>query len=214
MRYLDRDGRLLELAKGKSVLHLGCVGFADQSNNDRIALAKNSLHYLLSNESDVIGVDYCEEAIRYFRDHSIFDNVLFGNVERLEDLPIQRTFDFIVVGDIIEHLSNPGLMLDGIKRFCGPNTVIVITTPHAFGLLNYIRWSLSTFKDGKEHVMTFNSQNIQHLLERHNYDLISIDTCHQRHATSRAMFAVGKRFFHMFPRFGGTLFVTARRAST
>ena len=65
-------------------------------------------------------------------------------------------FDVIVIGDLIEHLSNPGLMLYRIKKFCDERTKIIITTPNAFGLLNFIRYSINKFKEGNEHVMSFN----------------------------------------------------------
>src|SRR6185436_18900590 len=213
MVYFFKDAKILELAKGKRVLHIGCVGFADLPTTDRIALANESLHYALSRVADVTGVDYSRDAIDYFRDHGVFNNVVYGNAEKLEETQLEGTFDVEVVGDIVEHLSNPGLMFEGLRRVCNERTSIVITTPHSFGLLSFLKHCLGRFVEGNEHVMTFNAQNIENLCARHGFGIVSIDTCYQKHAMTQRMFSAGKLFFNMFPRLGGTLFVVARFGS-
>lgn len=213
MKYHDKNKTIINIARGKKVLHLGCVGFADLPDADRVKLAKQSLHYELTNSADTIGIDYSQNAINYYRENGVFNNVLFGNVEKLDEVAIDSYFDVIIAGDIIEHVSNPGLMMDGLKRFFHKDTVFIITTPHAFGLLNFIRHASGRFVDGKEHVMTFNAINLTQLLDRHGYELESLDTCHQKHATESIFFSVGKVFFERFPKFGGTLFACAKLQS-
>lgn len=210
MRYLCRDDRLLELAEKKTVLHLGCVGFADLSTEDRVKMARQSLHYQLSEIANVTGIDYSREAIEYYRSNGVFDNVIFGDAEKLNEVPLETKFDLIIAGDIIEHLANPGLMLEGIMRFAHDDTRILITTPHSFGLPNYIRFIMGTFVEGAEHVMTFNTQNIFNLCDRAGYTVESIDTCYQSQAKQKALFGLGRRFFQWFPKFGGTLFIICR----
>ena len=209
--YLGKDDAILELARGHSVLHLGCVGFTDLGPEERIRLAPQSLHWKLSQASETIGVDYSKPVIEEYRRLGIFDNVIWGNVQKLEDLPLNSTFDVVVAADIIEHLSSPGAMLDGIKRFCTSASRVVITTPHAFGLLNYLRFLAGRFEEGHEHVMTFNVANIDNLLKRHGYEIDSLDTCYQSAATRKGwLFHLGKLLFRAFPSLGGTLFVVAR----
>lgn len=210
MKYLNKDEAIIDIARGKKVLHLGCVGFADLPDMDRVKLAEQSLHFSLTNSAQTTGVDYSKDAIDYYRENRIFDNVLYGNAEHLEQMSLNETFDVIVAGDIIEHLSNPGLMLDGLKKFFNENTRLIITTPHAFGVLNFIRFLRGRFVEGKEHVMTFNQTNLVQLLARHGYEIEALDTCHQRHAASSLGFSLGKAFFNRFPKFGGTLFAQAK----
>lgn len=213
MKYQSKVEAIIEVARQKRVLHLGCVGFADQSDVDRVKLAKESLHQALTVSAKTTGIDYSKTAIRYLKEKGVFNNVIFGNVEKLDEVGLEGTFDVIVAGDIIEHLSNPGLLLEGLKRFFHKDTVLVITTPHAFGLLNFIRFARGRFAEGREHVMTFNAINIRQLLERHGYVLESLDTCYQKHANDSLFFAAGKAFFERFPKFGGTLFARARLQS-
>jgi SAM-dependent methyltransferase len=211
MRYVEREEMIIDAARSRKVLHLGCIGFTDLELSDRIRLAKKSLHWSLSQVATVTGVDYSEAVVNEYRRLGIFTNIVVGDVERLNELRIDEKFDIILSGDIIEHISNPGLMLEGIKRFCHPHTKVILTTPHAFGLMNYLRFALNKFREGAEHVMTFNWQNIKNLLERHEYAIDDICTCYQAYAKRyRIMFRLGKAFFERFPKFGGTLFVVAK----
>jgi 2-polyprenyl-3-methyl-5-hydroxy-6-metoxy-1,4-benzoquinol methylase len=210
MRYLEKEAAILEMARGQRVLHLGCVGFTDLTANERIRLAHKTLHYLLTQCAEVVGVDLSAAVVREYERLGIFSNILIGNVERLSDLALNQTFDLIVAGDIIEHVSNPGLMLDGIKRFCRLGTRIVITTPHAFGLPNYLRFLAGRFRDGMEHVATYNMQNLAALLARHGYLVEEMATCYQPRARPHGLFILGKLLLRRVPQLGGTLFVVAR----
>lgn len=214
MNYYSKTERILDICRGKNVLHIGCVGFADLGTAERVSLAKQSLHYALTTSARTIGVDYSREAIDYYHTHHVFDNVIHGNAEHLEDLNLEQRFDVVVAGDIIEHLSNPGLMLDGIRSLCRPDTLVVITTPHAFGLLSFLRFLANRFVEGQEHVFTMNSQNIEHLTERHGFEVVELATCFQDHATGSPLFKLGRAFFERFPRLGGTLFVVLRTRKT
>jgi len=49
---------------------------------------------------------------------------------KLENVAIEQKFDIIVCGELIEHIENPGLMLDGIKRFMNDDRILIITTPN------------------------------------------------------------------------------------
>jgi SAM-dependent methyltransferase len=211
MKYLDRDRAVLDLSRGRRVLHLGCIGHDGLSTGDRVERARASLHWELSRVADVIGLDYSSDVVDEYTRLGLFDNVLFGNAEKLEDADVSGTFDIVLATDLIEHLSNPGRMLDGIKRFCHADTRVVLTTPHAFGLPNFMRHSLGRFREGDEHVMTFNMQTLAHLLARHGYEILELHTCHQVAARRYGiLFALGRLVFRGWPKFGGTLFVIAR----
>ncbi|MGB4812487.1 MAG: methyltransferase domain-containing protein [Methylophilaceae bacterium] len=211
MEFYSKTSEIIKLCKGKKVLHLGCVGFADLPTEARIAQAKNSLHHTLSQCSTVTGIDYSKDAIEFFQVHNVFDNVVFGDAERLSDVNISDKFDVVVIGDLIEHLSNPGLMLEGVKRFCDSNSLIIVTTPNSFGVLAFVRYLIGKFKEGAEHVMCFNNQNIKTMLERNGYSVKAIDTCYQDFAQGYGLFfKVGVLVFRTFPSIGGTLFVKAK----
>jgi len=210
MKYLNRNESILKMATGKYVLHLGAVGFTDLEVNDRVKNFNKTLHYKLSAIADVIGVDYSANVIRELEKVNI-TNIKYGDVEKLQDLNIEGKFDLIIIGDLIEHLSNPGLMLEGIKRFCDENTIILITTPNAFGLPSFIRYLINRFKEGEEHVIGFNFFNISNLLKRYQLQVQTMATCYQDKATSYGLFFHGgKLFFNCFPKLGGTIFLLVK----
>ena len=214
--YIAKEEFILKSSAGLSVLHLGCVGFTDLDPGDRVKFAKQSLHWKLTQQSRTVGVDRSSAVIDELREFGIFSNIVAGDVERLDELPIDQKFDVVIAGDIIEHLSNPGRMLDGIKRFCTPSTRVMITTPNAFGAPNFLRYSAGIFLEGAEHVMSFNQQNLATLLQRHGYAITESHTCFQPRSAdghSSLVFGLGKTVLRLWPRFGGTLLVVATPAT-
>jgi len=211
--YVAKEDFIVRISSGLKVLHLGCVGFTDLDGEERVKSAKQSLHWKLTQCSNVIGVDRSGAVIEELRELEIFDNVVYGDVEQLDELAMDQKFDVVIAGDIIEHLSNPGRMLDGILRFCRGDTRVVITTPNAFGAPNFLRHSAGRFREGAEHVMSFNEQNLATLLRRHGYTVTESHTCFQPRsadAHNRLAFRVGTRLLKMAPRLGGTLLVVAK----
>jgi 2-polyprenyl-3-methyl-5-hydroxy-6-metoxy-1,4-benzoquinol methylase len=215
--YVSRDEKILSLCRGKRVLHLGCVGFTDCPMVDKIRLARQSLHQRLTESSECIGVDLDAETLGQLQARQVFNNVLVGNVEHLELLPADLTqFDVVVAGDIIEHLSNPGKMLDGASRWLRPGGLLLISTPNSMGLPAFVRYLFGRFREGLQHVLCFNPITLAQLLERHGYELRQAMTCHQSAAARQHgwRFAAGRSCFRLFPKFGGTLLFVARPRET
>lgn len=211
--YVAKEKFILKLASGRSVLHLGCVGFTDLATGDRARSAKQSLHWKLTQLSETVGIDRSVAVIDGYRKLGVFTNIVAGDVERLEDLHLTRKFDVVVAGDIIEHLSNPGRMLDGIKRFCNGNTDVIITTPNAFGAPNFLRCSVGKIREGAEHVMSCNGQNLVSRLTRRGYSICELHTCLQPRSADKHfafVFSLARKLFELSPRFGGTLLMAAK----
>ncbi|NNE35942.1 MAG: methyltransferase domain-containing protein [Rhodothermales bacterium] len=215
MRFFERESAIVDAATGKSVLHLGCIGFADSNPDERVELFRKSLHYRLSALADVTGIDYAEPVITKLQADGHGQNIVCGNVELLDEVDLHGTYDVVLAGDIIEHIDNPGRMLSGIRRFFGPETELILTTPNAFGLPGAIRYAVGRFEEAREHVLSFNPYNLEQLLQRYGFEIVELHTCYQHWADaehSAFSLAVAKRLFRAVPRWGGTLFVRARLA--
>lgn len=211
--YVGRDDFVLRQARDKRVLHLGCVGGTDQPTQQRTNSYPSTLHARLSAiAKTTLGVDRSAEVVCEWRDRHRVSNILIGNVEELDLLDLRPEFDLIVAGDIIEHLSCPGRMLDGIRRICTSETRVIITTPNAFGLPNYLRFVSGRFQDGEQHVLTFNPVNLVQILERHDLRVVELKTCWQSRSKDAGGvgFKIGRRLFERLPRLGGTLLAVAR----
>jgi 2-polyprenyl-3-methyl-5-hydroxy-6-metoxy-1,4-benzoquinol methylase len=214
-RYIERDQEILSRVTRRRVLHLGCVGFTDCPVDVKVSLARQSLHQQLTDCSECVGVDLDRESVRQLQERGIFKNVVFGDVERLEELSADLgKFDAVVAGDIIEHVSNPGRMLDGILTVLKPTGELILSTPNSMGLPAYIRYVTGGFREGAQHVLCFNAITLKQLLLRHGYKVTEAMSCYQSRARGihRLSFAAGSAFLKRFPKFGGTLLYVARRA--
>lgn len=165
MKTEHRVAKIAGLCQGKTVLDLGCV------NPESIEVRTKKGVWLHDRIRDVakhvIGVDIDREGIERLREQGY--EAYQGNIEHLEALPDLGPIDLIVAGDIIEHLSNAGLFLDGAHRFFGPETRMLITTNNAF----YWKYVLYTWQKRErvhpEHTCYYSHNTLKQLLERHGY---------------------------------------------
>jgi 2-polyprenyl-3-methyl-5-hydroxy-6-metoxy-1,4-benzoquinol methylase len=216
--YVSRWDFILERCQKKRVLHLGCIGMTERSIADK-ALAmceRRVLHPLIKQvAADVIGVDKDEAAVMQLYRLG-WHEIIAADVANLQDLRLGNDFDVIVCGDLIEHLSDPGCMLDAVRSCMQPRTELLITTPNAFGLHNILSYTAGQPVDGADHVLSFNIHTLGNLLSRHGYELEECFSCYDRPpktAAERLLFRVGGCILKIVPKFGGTLAVVARLSS-
>ncbi len=91
-------------------------------------------------------------------------------------MDLDRKFDTIVAGEVIEHLSNPGKFLESCKKHLKPNGRLIITTPYPFALMNIVYAILKFPKtcSNPEHTQWFCLSNLRELARRYNYRIVSI----------------------------------------
>jgi SAM-dependent methyltransferase len=121
------------------VLHLGCTNYPYTNQaieNDML------LHFELQKISrELYGCDFDVQGLDIIKKAGA-QNVFQADLERLEDLSLNETFDVIIGGEMIEHLNNPGLFLKGIQRFMRPDTKLVITTVNAYCAMRFLIYGL------------------------------------------------------------------------
>ena len=126
---VQRVSFLKDLCRGQSVLHLGCTNWPYQeqsSGDDRFLHAA-----LMPQARELWGIDGDAGGLAALESQGVSD-LYHGDLEKLDQLNINRTFDIIVAGEVIEHLSNPGLFLNGVQRFMRHDTILAITTVNAY----------------------------------------------------------------------------------
>ena len=97
-------------------------------------------------------------------------NVLCGNLETID---IGKTFDVIVAGDLIEHLSNPGLFLDNMKKHLRRDGVLILHTPNPFGITRFFQMLTKKHVEvNPDHACYYDVLTITQLLKRHGYEEI------------------------------------------
>ena len=144
-------------------MDLGCI---DHSYTTAIELGDNWLHKRIKSVSkSLTGIDVLEEDITLFNKKGY--NIVKANVENFN---LGRTFDTIIAGDIIEHLSNIGLFLDTIRRHMNKDSIFLITTPNPFN----IEQSISALFNNKinvnlQHTTWLSPHNLWELALRHDF---------------------------------------------
>lgn len=173
LELVQRLDFIREACKGKKVLHLGCTDYPYTQN----AIDSNMLlHFELEKiASELYGFDYDQAGLDILAANGT-GNLYRADLERLDDVPLDMKFDVIVAGEMIEHLNNPGLFLDGIKRFMSEETILAITTINAYCGMRFFIYGLrgrGGFAEPvhPDHVAYFSYSTLSLLLKRHDLDI-------------------------------------------
>ncbi|OGP75344.1 MAG: hypothetical protein A2W09_07235 [Deltaproteobacteria bacterium RBG_16_50_11] len=153
-------GFFCKYAKGKTVLDLGCV-----NHNPLNYRSKYWVHKALCGvASDCIGMDIDEEGVLFLKEKGY--KVFVGNAENFN---LERRFDVIVAGEIIEHLGNVSNFIECAKSHLNPSGVLVLSTPNPWHWRFILKGLFScNVKPNPEHACWFCLPTITQLLSRHN----------------------------------------------
>ena len=143
---------LKTIVKGKRVIHFGCVDhlpIIDEKLNN-----SSWLHEILvKSAKQCYGLDNNEDGIEYIKKLG-YENVFYFDLFKDSVIPeiISQHWDYILLGEILEHIDNPIQFLQKIKHVFSNNVkYILITVPYAFRLHNF----QNTFK----HIELINSDH-------------------------------------------------------
>lgn len=160
-----------KISAGKKVLHLGCTNhpYTEEAIKNEMLL-----HFDLEKTAkELHGFDYDQAGLDVLSRYGA-KNLHRADLEKLEDVALDETFDVIIAGEMIEHLSNPGLFLRGIRRFMRNDTRLVITTINAYCAMRFFIYGLRGKGGANEpvhpdHVFYYSYSTLNLLLKRENY---------------------------------------------
>jgi len=168
----QRVDYILDACRGKQVLHLGCA----DTPYTQLRLNDGTLLYTMIEDvaEAQYGVDLSAEGIEFLK-RCGYQNLAVADVEHLatENPFGQVDFDVIVAGEIIEHLSNPGLFLDSLKRLLRkPSAKLVLTTINAYCAYRFC-YSLLMREESvhPDHVSYFSRKTLTRMLAMHDYEV-------------------------------------------
>jgi len=133
---VSRAQLIADYCKDKTVLDLGCVshviGNTQRANwiHDRIKEVAKKL----------VGIDYLADEVSQLNASGY--SILCADVTK--PFPLPEKFDVIVVGNLIEHLTNFEGLFDNIDRWLNEDGVILISTANPFYIEQYF---YSAFKN-------------------------------------------------------------------
>lgn len=156
------------LINKRDVLDVGCI---EHSIN---AIKNNPfwVHSFLKDNSNVLGIDILEKEIKVFT--SAGYNMKVANAETFN---LRKKFDVVFAGELIEHLSNPGLFLQRSKKHLKGDGLLIITTPNTFYAPRMLGYGCKMDDDpivNGEHTNWYSPSTLTTLLEREGFDILSI----------------------------------------
>lgn len=194
------------IKKTDTVLDVGFWGQGVDFNND------NWVHNLLLNRSEkVYGIDID------------FDEAKFPNTERYlkssaEKFDFGVKFDVIFAGDVIEHLSNPGMFLESCSKNLKDGGRLIITTPNCFNLFNLAE-KISKFEPtvNEDHTCYYNGKTIKQLLRKNNWSaeetayLYSLEIGYKESIRKKFLNVIYNVLAKATPKFIETIVVIAKK---
>ncbi len=150
------------MRKEDRVLDLGCIQHSALKEADKYWLHK----LLYKRASYVLGVDKARNDVEILQKKGY--NIIYGDVENID---LGEKFDIVIAGDLIEHLSNPGLFLDVVRKHLNSNGRFILTTPNAFFIYHSFSAFFGNVKCNIEHTCFFDKRTIGQLLNRYGFKI-------------------------------------------
>lgn len=166
----DRVQFILSKCMDKVVLDIGCLG---PLHSDIEKVAK-----------EVWGIDRVDSTQKNYWKVDVEKNQNFLS------LTTEKGFDLIICGEILEHLSNPGLFLENLKKFDGP---IIITVPNAFANAHPLWLRKGIENVNSEHVAFYSYTTFKTLISRYNYKIEEFYWAGEPHFFSEGLIFVIKQ---------------------
>lgn len=130
---IPRETAITELIKNRNVIHIGCSDHI-QVINEKIG-TNTWLHKLITdNSKKCIGIDIDSESIYYIKNELGYTNVFQGDIlsDEFDELK-QTKWDYVVFGEIMEHIDNPVNFLKVFKTRFGEDVErFIITVPSIY----------------------------------------------------------------------------------
>lgn len=147
---------LLQLSRGKRVLHIGCADHLPLINQ-KMEQGK-WLHALLRNVADeCTGIDINAEAVEFMSDTLKIPDIYHVDITNgLPEKLRERKWDLVIMGEILEHIDNPVHFLQQLKTHLQQHaSQLVITVPNSFNRLIMNDININTEDINSDHMYHF-----------------------------------------------------------
>ena len=173
----DRQAFLESACRGKTALH---VGFGDAGARDATEIEGRWVHEaLVKSASRAIGLDLDGQSVERAREDGLeayqVDCTDASAILRL-DLP---DVDLIILGEVIEHVGNPGGLLAAMRVAGSTMTRLIVTTPNAHRIVTVINVATRRETSHPDHVAIWTMPLLAQLVARNGW-----------HPTHAAMYQV------------------------
>lgn len=175
LQLISKNPWIVQRVKGKQVLHVGCTDWP--LTVGRIE-AGELLHSMLCDACDrCVGVDLDEAGVLALREVMPGHEFHCLNAEHLATAAELKgtRWDFIVAGDVVEHMDNPGLFFASAHKLLKDDGTLIVTVPSAFSAKRFF-WLLLVGSEQvhPDHTAYFSEATLARIGERNGFGIRSI----------------------------------------
>lgn len=164
----NRKAFTVDFCRNKKVLHIGCV---DSGMMKKRIAENNYLHHQIYKVADkLIGIDIDGDGITLLKNQGYDVETVNIETDREKLKSLTKEIDVIVVPEVIEHLSNPGLFLDKLYS-CDFDGDILVSTPNSFSYRVSDHLSRGVELVHPDHNYYFSPTTLTTLLNKHGFDI-------------------------------------------
>jgi 2-polyprenyl-3-methyl-5-hydroxy-6-metoxy-1,4-benzoquinol methylase len=170
---LDRNELLLHLVANRKVLHFGCC---DHLNLIEEKITNGShLHTNITKvATECVGLDINEESLTKLSSLGVSNCYYYDLLSSNNSFIENKEYDFVLLGEILEHIPNPVEFLNLIaKKFVNAKEIIV-TVPNAFSTKNFYNIKQGVEEINTDHKYWFTPYTIAKVLTVAGYDANNI----------------------------------------
>ena len=200
VRHLPRGSRMLDVgcASGDIAVELGRMGYR------------------------VHGIDFEPQRLERARQLAArYGLDLVFTQSSFDDLAPGDPFDGILLGEVLEHFSDPAAMLRKVGQLLKPGGRVILTTPNMPSLQNRLKFGLlGRFPDNnREHRYYFDDRRLREVVNQTPFQMVCFETRYTNLQTRFGWLTVLENvclgwFWRLFRRSGDTIFtVLAKRES-
>ena len=199
-----------KIVKDKDVIHFGC---ADHLEIIEAKIAKDIWFHkrLMGCARRCVGVDNNKRAVEFLQEKLKIPDVYYLDILN-DNIPTNwpvNNFDYLVLGEIIEHVDNPVLFLQVLhQKFQGFANRMIITTPHAFRWSNF--WQAAKHNEviNSDHRYWFTAYTLSKVLYQAGFR--EIDFMFVENSKPSKLALRKNILYRLFPMFRDTIIITTR----
>lgn len=175
IKCVDRREYIIDLSKNKRVMHFGFLDspLLEEKIADNLLLHQE----IKKNAKFLLGIDIDEDSLSRYRNITGDNNNLIYNLQHGYEQPLLiDNYDLILFPEVLEHIPNPGLTLENLRKLCvlNNNATLCITVPNAFSIEGIITAMNNIEIVHPDHYYYFSPVTLTKLLTDHGYHNIKL----------------------------------------
>ncbi len=199
-RYQTQIDLLCKLAKGKKIIHVGCVDHNIETVKHKIKRGKWLHSRLCQTASRCHGVDIENKGIHFIREKLGFHDTSCADIfsDEFAQIIEKDTWDYLLIPEVLEHIAEPSAFLQAIDERYGKSfSKIIITVPNGISQDNWKFAKKGMEVINSDHCFWFTPYTLAKTIVNAGMTVEKILMC--RHGTINWRSFIKKRFFRKHP---------------